>query len=72
MEDNKEINRVLDAYKKEIRKAHIDNEIEKQKFARELKNGLGEKLLDINTYIKKEPSIFQKIKRKMLKIFKYI
>jgi hypothetical protein len=72
MEDNKEINRVLDAYKKEIRKSHIDNEIEKQKFVRELKNGLGEKLLDINTYIKKEPSVFHKIKSKILKFFKYI
>jgi hypothetical protein len=61
MEDNKEINRVLDAYKKEIRKSHIDNEIEKQKFVR-----------DINTYIKKEPSVFHKIKSKILKFFKYI
>jgi predicted N-formylglutamate amidohydrolase len=72
MEKEKDLNRVLEAYQREIRKDHINNEIEKQKFARQLKNGLGDKLSDINTYIKKEPSIFEKIKTRLSKFFKYI
>lgn len=72
MENDKDLNRVLEAYKRELRKDHIENEIEKQKFARQLKNGLGEKLSDVNTYIKKEPSIFKKIKTKLSKFFRYI
>lgn len=72
MENDKDLNRVLEAYKREIHKDHIENEIEKQKFARQLKNGLGEKLSDVNTYIKKEPSIFKKIKTKLSKFFRYI
>lgn len=72
MENDKDVNRVLEAYKKEIRKSHIDNEIEKQKFVKQLKNGLGDKLSDINTYIKKEPSFFEKIKIKISKFFKYL
>lgn len=72
MENDKDLNRVLEAYNRELRKDHIENEIEKQKFARQLKNGLGEKLSDVNTYIKKEPSIFKKIKTKLSKFFRYI
>jgi hypothetical protein len=72
MENDKDLKRVLDAYEREIRKDHIENEIEKQKFARQLKNGLGDKLTDFNTYIKKEPSTIQKIKTKIAKFFKYI
>jgi predicted N-formylglutamate amidohydrolase len=72
MEKEKDLNRVLEAYQREIRKDHINNEIEKQKFARQLKNGLGDKLSDINTYIKKEPSIFEKIKTRLSKFFKYV
>ncbi len=72
MENDKDINKVLEAYKKELRKDHMEIEVHKQKFVRQLKNGLGDKLSDINTYIKKEPSFFQKIKIKLSKFFRYI
>jgi hypothetical protein len=72
MENDKEINKVLDAYKRELRKDHMEIEVGKEKFVRQLKNGLGDKLLDINSYIKKEPSVFQKIKIKLSKFFRYI
>lgn len=72
MENDKDLNKALEAYKRELRKSHIDNEIEKQKFAKQLKNGLGDKISDINTYIKNEPSIFKKIKTKISKFFRYI
>jgi hypothetical protein len=72
MEKDKDLNKVLEAYKRELHKSHIDSEIQKQKFANQLKNGLGDKISDINTYIKKEPSFFKKIKTKITKFFKYI
>jgi hypothetical protein len=72
MMNDKELEKYLEVYKREIQKDNISNEIEKQKLIRELKNGLGEKLLDVNTFIKKEPSFLQKIKLKMSKFFKYI
>jgi hypothetical protein len=50
----------------------MEIEVGKEKFVRQLKNGLGDKLLDINSYIKKEPSVFQKIKIKLSKFFRYI
>jgi glycine cleavage system H lipoate-binding protein len=72
MENQKEIQKYLDAYDKEIRKDHIEVEIEKQKFVKQMKNGLGEKISDYNTYIKKEPSFIQKFKTKLRRFFRYI
>lgn len=72
MENQKEIQRYLYAYDKEIRKDHIETEIEKQKFAKQIKNGLGKKISDYNTYIKKEPSFLQKFKTKIRRFFRYI
>ena len=72
MENQKEIQKYLDAYDKEIRKDHIEVEIEKQKFVKQMKNGLGEKISDYNTYIKKEPSFLQKFKTKLRRFFRYI
>jgi|688.fasta_scaffold326270_3 glycine cleavage system H lipoate-binding protein len=72
MENQGEIQKYLDAFDKEIRKDHIENEIEKQKFAKQMKSGLGEKISDYNTYIKKEPSFLQKFKTKLRRFFRYI
>lgn len=69
---DKDTQRLLDAYNRELRKDYIENEVAKQKFAKQLKNGLGEKLSDINTYIKKEPSFYEKIKMKISRFFKYL
>jgi hypothetical protein len=50
----------------------MEVEIDKNKFINQIKNGLGDKINDINTYIKKEPSTFEKLKNKIKIFFKYI
>lgn len=72
MENDKDIEKAMDAYNREIRKDHIEVEIEKNKFVREIKGGLGERLIDYRSYIKREPSAFQKIKTKIKRFFRYI
>ncbi len=72
MDNQKDLNRAMELYQKQIQKDNIDNQLSKEKFATEIKNGLGVKISDINTYIKKEPSIMKKIKTKLLKFFKYL
>lgn len=72
MSDEKELQRALDAYNRELRKDHIEIQIDKQKFAKQVKNGLGAQMSDYNTYIKKEPSLYQRIKAKINRFFKYI
>lgn len=54
------------------RKDIIETEIDKQKFANLVKNGVGEKINDFNSYIKPKPSIISRIKAKILRIFKYL
>jgi hypothetical protein len=54
------------------RKDLIEIEIEKKKFAESVKNSVGKKINDFNSYIKPEPSFFTKLKTKILRIFKYI
>lgn len=72
MENDKDIEKAIDAYNRELRKDHIDVEIEKNKFVKEIKGGLGERLIDYRSYIKREPSAFQKIKTKIKRFFRYI
>jgi hypothetical protein len=71
MED-KNIKKAIDVYEREIKKDVMEVEIDKNKFINQIKNGLGDKINDINTYIKKEPSTFEKLKRKIKNFFKYI
>ena len=71
MED-KNIKKAIDVYEREIRKDVMEVEIDKNKFINQIKNGLGDKINDINTYIKKEPSTFEKLKSKIKNFFKYI
>jgi hypothetical protein len=71
MED-KNIKKAIDVYEREIKKDVMEVEIDKNKFIKQIKNGLGDKINDINTYIKKEPSTFEKLKRKIKNFFKYI
>jgi hypothetical protein len=71
MED-KNIKKAIDVYEREIKKDVMEVEIDKNKFINQIKNGLGDKINDINTYIKKEPSTFEKLKSKIKNIFKYI
>ena len=71
MED-KNIKKAIDVYEREIKKDVMEVEIDKNKFINQIKNGLGDKINDINTYIKKEPSTFEKLKNKIKIFFKYI
>lgn len=71
MED-KNIKKAIDVYEREIKKDVMEVEIDKNKFINQIKNGLGDKINDINTYIKKEPSTFEKLKNKIKNFFKYI
>lgn len=71
MED-KNIKKAIDVYEREIKKDVMEVEIDKNKFINQIKNGLGNKINDINTYIKKEPSTFEKLKSKIKNFFKYI
>jgi len=64
--------RVYSVYEKEIQKDKHDIEREKEKFVNAIKNGLGEKINDINTYIKPEVTLLGKIKNKLVNIFKYL
>lgn len=72
MSEDKKIQRVLMAYEDLKRKSHIETEIEKNKFAAQIKSNLGKQINDFNTYVKPEPSLLTKIKRKIVRIFKYI
>lgn len=72
MKKNTNIDRVYSVYEQQIKKDNEFIEKEKYKFIYEVKNGLGKKLSDVNSYIKKDPSIFQKIKNKIIKIFRYL
>jgi hypothetical protein len=71
MED-KNIKKAIEVYEREIKKDVMEVEIDKNKFIKQIKNGLGDKINDINTYIKKEPNTFEKLKIKIKNFFKYI
>jgi hypothetical protein len=72
MSEDKKIQRVLMAYEDLKRKDFVETEIEKNKFAAQIKNNLGKQMNDFSTYVKPEPSLFTKIKTKIIRIFKYI
>ena len=64
--------RLLNGYDKEIKRDLIEIEVEKQKFINSIKNGLGSQINDFDTYVKPEPTLFQRFKMKVNKIFKAI
>lgn len=66
------IKKVIESYEKEIEKTKIDLNLDKKKFISELKGGLGNKMMDYNTYVKKSPSKLTLFFRKIKKIFKYL
>jgi hypothetical protein len=68
--DNRSIDRLTRVYDKEIKKDLAEIHLDKQKFIKEMRNGLGEKINTFETYVKKEPSRFQKLKMKIKRIFK--
>ena len=72
MNENKRIEKLWADVEIAKRKDHIENEIDKKNFAKMVKNGIGQKMNDFNTYIKPEPSFFTRLKTKILRIFKYL
>lgn len=64
--------RAYKGYEREIKKDELEIERHKINFIKEIKGGLGEKINDINSYVKKEPSKWDKFKSFIIKVFKYI
>lgn len=64
------LNRVYKVYNREISKDLTDIERDKQKFIKQMKEGLGNQINDIGTYIKPEPSFFDKLKAKFKRAMK--
>lgn len=64
--------RALKSLEKEISKDISDIEKQKISYANQVRNGLGKDINNINSYIKKEPSKYQKLKNFISKVFKYI
>lgn len=64
--------RVKKVYDLEIKRDLIEIETDKQKFIREMKGGLGKKINSFDTYVKKEPNAFQRLKQKINRIFNAI
>ena len=68
----KNIKKAIDIYEKEIKKDIVEIENDKNKFIDQMKRGLGTKINDYGTYIKKEPTWYEKLKNKIKHFFKYI
>ena len=72
MENEKDLKKALEIYERELKRDRMEIDAEKKKFADKIKNGLGDKINDFNTYIKQEPSLAFKIREKIKRFFKYI
>lgn len=68
MENNKDFLRVKALYDREITKDMIEIQTDKIKFIKEIEGGLGEKINDIETYKKPNPSPFKIFVTKLKKI----
>ncbi len=64
--------RAYNSYVKEINKDLSDIDRHKKLYAEEVKNSLGSEINNINSYIKKEPSVFNKIKVFITKVFRHL
>jgi hypothetical protein len=64
--------RAYKSFEKEISKDIIEIERHKADYANQVKNGLGRKINDFNSYIKKEPSRWERFKNFVSKVFKHI
>jgi hypothetical protein len=72
MDDNTDLKRLNESFNRELNKDLYLLNLEKEKFINQIKNGLGDKLSDYNTYIKRQPTFLTRIKNKIIKLFKYI
>lgn len=64
--------RAYKSFEKEISKDIFDIEKHKIDYANQVRNGLGNQINNFNSYIKKEPSRWQKFKNFVSKVFKHI
>jgi len=64
--------RAYKSYEREIKKDEIEVDRHKSNYIKQIKSGLGDKINDINSYIKPEPTKLSKIKEFIKKVFKYI
>lgn len=64
--------RAYKSFEKEISKDLVEIERHKIDYANQVKNGLGKKINDFNSYIKKEPSKWERFKNFVSKVFKHI
>ncbi len=64
--------RAYKSYEREIKKDELEIERHKINFIKEIKGGLGDRINDINSYVKKEPSKWEKVKSFMVKVFRHI
>ena len=72
MEDNREILKSKALLDREIGRDLLEIRIHRDKFIKEMKNGLGDDINDIRSYIKPEPTFFQKLKTKIKRIMRAI
>jgi hypothetical protein len=68
MDKNKDFLKVKALYDREITRDMIEIETDKVKFIKEMKAGLGEKINDIESYKKPNPTIFKIFITKIKKI----
>ena len=64
--------RAYKSFEKEISKDIIQIEKHKADYVKHVKNWLGRKINDFNSYIKKEPSRWERFKNFVSKVFKHI
>lgn len=64
--------RAYKSFEKEISKDIVEIERHKIDYANQVRNGLGSKINDFNSYIKKEPSRWERFKNFVSKVFKHI
>jgi expansin (peptidoglycan-binding protein) len=64
--------RAYNSYKKEIVKDNVEINQHKKNYADLVKTTLGSEINNFNSYIKKEPSKWVKIKNYISKVFKHI
>lgn len=67
-----DIKKIYDTYEREIKKDIKDVEIDKIRFIKEIKSGLGDKIKNPDTYKKPRLTLWGKIKLKLGKVLKYL
>lgn len=70
MSDDNDLLRIQNLYDREVTRDMIEIKTAKDRFIRDIQQGLGQAINDIESYKKPEPTIWQKINTKIKKIFR--